>query len=186
MHLSFKRKSLVCLASARTTCTCDLIARLDDSEKIIIFSERTKQADELYQLLQKSYPEKVGRYHSKMGKWANRNVLDRFREGSVRILIACKAIDEGIDVPDASVGIIMSGTSTQRQRIQRLGRIIRKNNGKERSALYYLHITETSEDSCFLPDAANHRLFELTYDSLKHYFTNPAYDEKALSLLNDM
>ena len=186
MRLSFKRKSLVCLASARIACTCDLIARLDDSEKIIIFSERTKQADELYQLLQKSYPEKVGRYHSKMGKWANRNVLDRFREGSVRILIACKAIDEGIDVPDASVGIIMSGTSTQRQRIQRLGRIIRKNNRKERSALYYLHITETSEDSCFLPDAASHRLFELTYDSLKHHFTNPAYDEKALSLLSDM
>lgn len=186
IRLSFKRKSLVCLASARTACTCDLIARLDDSEKIIIFSERTKQADKLYQLLQESYPEKVGRYHSKMGKWANKNVLDRFREGSVRILIACKAIDEGIDVPDASVGIIMSGTSTQRQRIQRLGRIIRKNNEKEHSSLYYLHITETSEDSCFLPNAANRRLFELTYDSHNHLFTNPVYDERALSLLNAM
>lgn len=186
LRLSFKRKSLVCMASARTACTCDLIARLDDSEKIIIFSERTKQADELYQLLRESYPEKAGRYHSKMGKWANKNVLERFREGSVRILIACKAIDEGIDVPDASVGIIMSGTSTQRQRIQRLGRIIRKNNGKDHSSLYYLHITETSEDSCFLPDAADRRLFELSYDSHKHLFTNPAYDDKALSLLNAM
>lgn len=184
--LSYKRKNLVCLASSRISCTCDLINRLDTNEKILIFSERTRQADELYQLLQESYPEKVGRYHSKMGKQANKNALDRFRTGSVRILIACKAIDEGVDVPDASVGIIMSGTSTQRQRIQRLGRIIRKNNSEKHAALYYLHISETSEDSCFLPDINDHRLFELAYSLESHTFFNPAYDDRAASLLSDM
>lgn len=186
MRLSYKRKNLVCLASSRIDCTCNLIKRLGIKEKILIFSERTSQVDELYQLLQNFYPEKVGRYHSKMGKQANKNVLERFRTGNVKILIACKAIDEGIDVPDASVGIIMSGTSTQRQRIQRLGRIIRKASLKSHSALYYLHITETSEDSCFLPDINDHRLFELAYDFENHTFLNPAYDSKVTLLLNDM
>lgn len=186
IRLSYKRKSLVCLASARVSCTCDLVKRLDAEEKILIFSERTSQADELYQLLQKSYPEKVGRYHSKMGKCANKNVLERFRAGNLRILIACKAIDEGIDIPAASVGIIMSGTSTQRQRIQRLGRIIRKNNTKNHSAMYYLHVTESSEDSCFLPDITIHRLFELAYNLEKRIFINPAYDDRAVLLLDNM
>lgn len=186
MNLTYKRKSLVCLASARCTCACDLIQRLDAKEKILIFSERTVQADELYDLLQKTFPEKVGRYHSKMGEQANKNTLERFRIGSIRILITCKAIDEGIDVPDASVGIILSGTSTQRQRIQRLGRIIRRKDDKERAALYYLHIKDTSEDSCFLPDMRNRRLFELTYDPVARSFRNPPYDARADALLKRM
>lgn len=183
MNLSYKRKSLVALASARCACAFDLVRRLDAKEKILIFSERTAQADDLYSLLQKFYPEKVGRYHSKMGELANKNTLERFRTGSIRILITCKAIDEGIDVPDASVGIILSGTSTQRQRIQRLGRILRQKEAKERAALYYLHIEDSSEDSCFLPDIKDRRLFELAYDPVTQNFSNPPYDFKAAALL---
>lgn len=186
MNLAYKRKSLVCLASSRTSCVLDLIQRLNANEKIIIFSERIKQADDLYRLLSACYPEKTGRYHSKMGEQANRNVLECFRNGSIRILIACKAIDEGLDVPDASVGIIMSGTSTQRQRIQRLGRIVRKNDNKSSASLYYLHIEESSEDSCFLPDSKGYRLFELTYDPQEQNFYNPAYDASAALYLDKL
>lgn len=186
INLTFMRKRLVCLAAARISCARDLIGCLDPREKIIIFGERISQADELYRLLQADYPEKTGRYHSQMGNQANRNVLERFRTGSIRILIACKAIDEGLDVPDASVGIILSGTSTQRQRIQRLGRIIRKKGDESRAALYYLHITETSEDSCYLPGGSEHRLFELTYDDRIQQFYNPDYDAKASALLTEM
>ncbi len=186
MALTFMRKRLVCLAEARIACACDLLKRLDTKEKIIIFGERISQADELYRLLQADYPERVGRYHSKMGNQANRNALERFRTGSIRILIACKAIDEGLDVPDASIGIILSGTSTQRQRIQRLGRIIRKQSSKDRAALYYLHIADTSEDSCYLPDSEEHRLFELAYNDQLKQFDNPVYDVKAAALLAEM
>lgn len=186
MKLSFKRKSLVCLASARIFCACELIKRLPQSEKIIIFGERIRQAEELYELLQEQYPGKVGRYHSQMGQLANKNSLNRFRDGSTRILIACKAIDEGIDVPDAATGIILSGTSMPRQRIQRLGRILRKAAGKERASLYYLHLTDTAEDNCFLPDINGSRIFDLEYFSDTQQFSNPPYDKAAAKLLTEM
>lgn len=186
LNLSYKRKSLVCLASARISCACDLIERLAAQERILIFGERISQAEELYQLLQERYPGRVGRYHSKMGQQANKNVLERFRMGEIRILVTCKAIDEGIDVPDASVGIILSGTSAQRQRIQRLGRIIRKKEGKGRAALYYLHIAETSEDVCYLPDTGENRIYELEYDSDMQEFFHLLYDKAAEELLDKM
>lgn len=185
LNLSYKRKSLVCLASARISCVYDLVKRLDSKEKILIFSERISQVNELHRLLQAYYPEKVGRYHSQMGKQANKNILERFRTGDIKILIACKAVDEGVDIPDVSIGIIMSGTATLRQRVQRLGRIIRKNNEKKHPALYYLHITETVEDSCFLPSKAEHRLFELTYNFETRDFFNSAYQSKAELLLKE-
>lgn len=186
IKLSYKRKSLVCLASARISCTCDLIEKLPDKEKILIFGERISQAEELYHLLQKKYQEKVGRYHSQMGQQANQNVLNRFRDGNIRILIACKSLDEGVDIPDATVGIILSGTSVQRQRIQRLGRIIRKKDGKGKAYLYYLHITESTEDAYFLPEANNCNILELEYHSDKHIFTNPCYDHAAAKLLDSL
>lgn len=186
MNLSYKRKSLVCMASARITCAYDLVGRLDTEDRIIIFSERIQQAENLYLLLQKLYPEKVARYHSKMGVQANKNALERFHTGTVRILITCKAIDEGIDVPDASVGIILSGTSSQRQRLQRLGRIVRKKADGKGASLYYLHIEQTSEDSCYLPDIEINHLFYLNYDSVFRDFCHSDYDIRAEKLLDDM
>lgn len=186
IRLSFRRKSLVCLASARISCACELLARLPSSEKIIIFGERIRQAEELYQLLQVQYPGKAGRYHSQMGQTANRRTLDRFRDGSIRILIACKAVDEGLDVPDASIGIILSGTSMQRQRIQRLGRILRKADGKDRASLYYLHLRDTTEDTCFLPDAGESRVSDLEYFPDTREFSNPPYDRASEILLENM
>ena len=112
--------------------------------------------------------------------------MERFRLGDTRILIACKAIDEGVDVPDASIGIILSGTSTQRQRVQRLGRIIRQKTGKESALLYYLHIMESSEDACFLPNAGKNRIFDLEYLPDTGSFMNPRYMKKARILIKRM
>lgn len=186
MHLSYTRKSLVCMASGRLDCTYDLVQYLGIQDKILIFGERIRQAEALYERLHDLYPGKVARYHSKLGTQANKNALERFRLGDIRILIACKAIDEGVDVPDAAVGIILSGTSTQRQRIQRLGRIIRKKEGKENAVLYYLHITESSEDSCFLPNTAGTRIFDLEYQPDTNMFYNSCYVRKASKMLERM
>ena len=80
----------------------------------------------------------------------------------------------------------MSGTAAQRQRVQRLGRIIRKTEGKSRASLYYLHIEESAEDACFLPDAGEMRVLELAYLPDRQRFSNPSYDKRAEKLLEDM
>lgn len=183
MNLTYRRKSLVCLAASRISCAYDLILRLPETEKILIFGERIRQAEELYAHLHRRYPGKVGRCHSRMGQTANRNALNRFRTGELRILISCRSLDEGVDIPDASIGIILSGTAVQRQRIQRLGRILRKKDGKERASLYYLHIEQSAEDRYFLPDTGSFRYLELNYSFETRGFENPRYDAAASVLL---
>jgi superfamily II DNA or RNA helicase len=71
-------------------------------------------------------------------------ILDRFRSGMYRGVVTSKVLDEGIDVPEADVGIIMSGTGSARAFVQRLGRILRKKEGKE-AVLYEIVSAETSE-----------------------------------------
>jgi len=54
--------------------------------------------------------------------------------------------DEGLDIPDANVGILVSGTSSSRQFIQRLGRLLRPGEGKKSAVLYEVIVEGTSEE----------------------------------------
>ncbi len=59
-----------------------------------------------------------------------REILMNFGNGKYRAIVTSQVLDEGVDVPDASVGIVLSGTGSTREYIQRLGRILRKVEGK--------------------------------------------------------
>ena len=69
---------------------------------------------------------------------------DSFRAGTFSILVTSKVLNEGVDVPEANVGIIVSGSGTPREHVQRLGRILRARPGK-RAYLYELISKGTGE-----------------------------------------
>lgn len=61
----------------------------------------------------------------KSGMEERQDALNGFREGRYTALVTSKVLDEGVDVPDAELGIIVSGTGSSREFIQRLGRLLR-------------------------------------------------------------
>ncbi len=72
--------------------------------------------------------------------------FEMFRSGDVSVLATSRVLDEGIDVPDATVGIVLSGSGSTRQFRQRLGRLLRQSEGKH-SILYEVVAKGTSEYS---------------------------------------
>jgi len=73
-----------------------------------------------------------------------REILERFRQGEYRVIVTSRVLNEGVDVPEASVGIVVSGTGSVREHVQRLGRILRRAEGKE--ATLYEIVTEDSSE----------------------------------------
>jgi len=59
------------------------------------------------------------------------DILGRFHSGDYKRILTSRVLDEGVDVPDASMAVILSGSGSNRQFVQRLGRILRKSPGKE-------------------------------------------------------
>jgi superfamily II DNA or RNA helicase len=59
-----------------------------------------------------------------------KEILEKFKSGEYRVVVTSQVLDEGVDVPDASIGFILSGTGSSREYVQRLGRILRKRQGK--------------------------------------------------------
>ena len=71
-------------------------------------------------------------------------LLAALAEGRIRAVVTSKVLNEGVDVPDANVAIIVSGSGSVREHVQRLGRVLRK-KGDKRAILYELVTRETSE-----------------------------------------
>ena len=75
------------------------------------------------------------------------HILQKFKAGDYKTLIASHVLNEGVDVPDARIAIILSGTGSTREYIQRLGRVLRKGSTPDKQAILYEVVTEdTSEE----------------------------------------
>jgi superfamily II DNA or RNA helicase len=72
------------------------------------------------------------------------DILARLADGRYGAVVTSKVLNEGVDVPEASVAIVISGSGSVREHVQRLGRILRKKDGK-RAVLYELVTADTSE-----------------------------------------
>ncbi|MBK7584853.1 MAG: DEAD/DEAH box helicase family protein [Myxococcales bacterium] len=70
--------------------------------------------------------------------------LSAFQEGSLRALVSSRVLNEGIDVPDADVAVIVGGTLGEREHVQRIGRLLRPRPGK-RATVYELVSAGTRE-----------------------------------------
>ena len=92
--------------------------------RTIVFNETIRQAEHVAALaLSAGLAAAVD--HSKMTSRSRAASHARFRSGAADCLVVVRASDEGLDVPDADQAVITSGTMNPRQRIQRLGRVVR-------------------------------------------------------------
>lgn len=72
-------------------------------------------------------------------------VLEGFASGRFPVIVANRVLDEGVDVPEAKVAVVIGGQASTRQAKQRLGRILRK-AGRARAVLYEVVCQDTSEE----------------------------------------
>lgn len=137
-----ERKTLLVDSVERFNMAKVLIAKgLEKEYKIVTFGESV----ETLIALQEEFPDAVT-YHSKNKKATNDENLKLFSKGEKKVLLAAKAIDEGVDIPDIDLGIIISRNSSSISYRQRRGRICRKLEGKKPPILINIFIPETQDE----------------------------------------
>ncbi len=109
-------------------------------QRTIIFTENNAMLDEITM----RFLVPAVTYRTK--KTEREEILGRFRAGAYRTIASSKVLDEGIDVPSASVGIVLGGSGSRREMVQRLGRLLRKEEGKL-AVLYEVVSSDTVEES---------------------------------------
>ena len=113
--------------------------------RALVFHEHIVAADAIVAVLTER-GHRAAAYHSGIGTHVRQDNLRRFRRGQIDVLVTCRALDEGINVPDASLAVIVASTASVRQRIQRLGRVLRPSIGKTNAQVFTIYASEPEAD----------------------------------------
>ncbi|WP_459190968.1 DEAD/DEAH box helicase [Halosimplex sp. J119] len=109
-------------------------------DRIIVFTAHT---DLVYRLSERFLIPAIT-HETSAGE--RREILERFRSGEYSRVVTANVLDEGVDVPDANVAVVLSGSGSEREFTQRLGRILRPKADGERALLYEIVTEETAEE----------------------------------------
>ena len=116
-----------------------------ESQGTLVFSQTVDSSTQAAHLLQRSGIEtKAVSSNSKPHE--RRGAMQLFANGLAKVLCAPKILDEGIDVPDSDLAVVLSGSKQPRQTIQRLGRIIRRKSDGRHGRFVVLYAINTVED----------------------------------------
>ena len=127
--LTSQRKDLLYRARERVRIARHLVedALSGGSRRILLFHERVKEAVELHAALASDLHQYgVALEHSRLPTSERIAAVNDFRTGEAQVLVSVKSLVEGIDVPEADVGVSVASSSSVRQRIQSLGRVLRR------------------------------------------------------------
>jgi hypothetical protein len=139
------RKKIVSENQAKLDIISEFSEAINCATRTLIFCE-TVESSELIrdELVQKGVS--VGNYHSRLTSREQENILDGLGSGRFKCVVAVRALDEGIDVPDIDFGIIISGSRQKRQMIQRMGRVLRKKIDNRNACFAIVYAEGTTED----------------------------------------
>lgn len=155
-----KRKELLYNTKSKLDAGLEILEHEEFKDrKLITFSQATDMADSLTEAVNERESKQIAAsYHSnlptitvkgkKKGAVKRRKKnLKSFNDGrtNVKIINTAKALDEGFDVGDLDRAIILSGTSEPRQFIQRIGRTLRKREGKH-SVIICVYIKNSQDE----------------------------------------
>jgi hypothetical protein len=151
-----RRKDLLYRAAERSRVTAEIVRQIVTRRagaRILLFHERINEAATLHALLVNGFPERrIALEHSQMPSGERKRALAAFKDNSVSILVSVKSLVEGIDVPDADVGISVASSSSVRQRVQSLGRVLRRSFDVDKvkiAEMHLVYVTDTVDESIY-------------------------------------
>ncbi|MGB9705144.1 MAG: DEAD/DEAH box helicase, partial [Pyrobaculum sp.] len=112
--------------------------------KVLVFTQFIDQAEELYRRLREAG---VAAELITSEEGNREAAFRRFSAGVSKVVVTTTVLDEGVDVPDAEVAVVVSGTGSRRQMIQRVGRVVRATSGKRAARVYELVARGTIEEA---------------------------------------
>lgn len=135
---SFRKQKEISNSASGKLIELAKILRRHSAERILIFTHDNKTA---YRIASMFLLPLIT--HETKAK-ERKEILNNFKKGRWPYLVNSRVLNEGVDVPEAGVAVVLSGTGTVREHVQRLGRILRNQEGKQ-AVLYELVSQGTTE-----------------------------------------
>ena len=140
-----KRRQILAAADAKFEHLRDLAPAIKAADSTILFSQTRKAAERAGKVMQAAGV-RGQTLHAGLDPSERRETFDAFRDGTNPFIAGPIILDEGVDVPDADLAIVLASSRSRRQMIQRMGRVIRKKADGRLGRMVILYVEGTSED----------------------------------------
>jgi RNA polymerase primary sigma factor len=152
---SFSKRKILLASSLKKTHALQLLVPLFGlTNQSLVFTETKESALNAATLISNNGI--VARdFSSDLTKEERKDMMSAFGNGTIKVLSSPKVLDEGIDVPEADLGVILAASHNERQMIQRMGRIIRPKKDARPATFIIVYVRNTSED----PELGTHEAF---------------------------
>lgn len=138
------RRKLLAGTRMKLLALAALTPSIHESSGTIVFTQTVEASRQVAEVLETTGCTAAA-IHSEMSNDQREARLDLFRDRSLQAISAPRVLDEGVDVPEADLGIVLATNRSRRQMIQRLGRVLRRKPGKE-ARFVVLYAKQTVED----------------------------------------
>ena len=139
-----KRREIVARSSGKYELLGLLAQAIRDADGALVFTETVRGANHAINRLDPLVS--IDLITGSTARHQRRRILDDLRVRRLHAVAAPRVLDEGVDVPDANLGIVMSASRTRRQMIQRMGRILRRKRPGVAARFVIMFAKDTLED----------------------------------------
>jgi superfamily II DNA or RNA helicase len=140
-----KRKGLLASAENKLATAVELIRTKHPTQKVMVFSETLESIRKLKQQL-KSKGIEARLIDSSMPSFRRQQLLSEWGKRFYPLL-SVHTLEIGYDVPEVGIEIILATTSNMNQIVQRIGRVLRKVEGKETALVYVIYVSDSKDDN---------------------------------------
>ena len=140
-----ERRRILAETPAKRARLRDLVAAIGSADRTIVFTQTIDAAEDAVRSV-RTGGLTAEAIHSQLDDGGRQSMLGRFAEGRLKMIAAPQLLDEGVDVPAADLAIILAASSSRRQMVQRMGRVLRRKADGRLARFAILYVEGTSED----------------------------------------
>lgn len=140
-----KRRQLLAIAPTKIGYVPQLAPAIRAADRTLVFTDSIATSERVCEELQ-AVGLRVASLHSGHHHAERADHLRRFANGYLDVVVAPRVLDEGVDVPEADLAIIVAGSNSRRQMVQRMGRVLRRKADGRLARLGVLYLERSTED----------------------------------------
>ncbi len=149
-----EKRELLAETPAKMNAVTGFAGSLADADRALLFTQSILSANELALKVTEAGVSTQA-HHSNLSSEERHEIMKAFAQGTTKVLASVQTLEEGVDVPDADLAVIVASSKQRRQMIQRMGRVMRRKHDGRDARFLILFVKGTDED----PRKGAHELF---------------------------
>ncbi|MDD4353786.1 MAG: DEAD/DEAH box helicase family protein [Candidatus Nanoarchaeia archaeon] len=116
------------------------------------------------------------------GLTERQEIINQFKQGKIQVLVGIKCLDEGIDIKNARIAVLMASSTNPREYVQRVGRVIRPDNNKQNSIIFDFIVRPDDESYISILEKEGRRAMLIAQNAINYEEVKRMFEDSGVNI----